>query len=387
MFHKMPFILVAVILAALFFGDSLPIPFQSTLYGASLSIKSFIVFILPVIIFGLLFKTAVQFAKDASKMFLLIIGGVCLSNLISTIISYSVGSYIYSFDLSIKFPEVGHLLMPTYEIAFPKLVENTHAMFLGLLSGVFLGRYFPDLATKLSDKLFDVVNFILKIVLLFIPILVGGFVIKMNYDKVMWHILQNYSIIYIVIGATIYSYILFIYFALNQFDIRLTLKSLRNMLPAAIAGFGSMSSAVAMPLTLIGVSKNSRNPDLARSVIPATVNIHLLGDYIAIPLFAFAVMKSFGMPEPSLGAYVIFAAYYFLAKFSVAAVPGGVILVMLPILETYLGFTAEMLSLLAALSILFDSVITGANILGNGALVMAIDKVSSPAEIKEITLT
>lgn len=373
----MPFILLGIILSSLLFGGNLPTEYQSVIYGASLSIKSFIVLVLPVIIFGLLFKTAVQFARDASRMFLFILGGVCISNLMSTIISYSVGNLVYSFDLSISFPTGSQLLLPLYEITFPKFIENSHAMMAGLVSGLFFGWISPVKAQNYGNKIYEFVNFILKAILVMIPILVGGFVIKMNYDKVMWHILQNYSLIFGVIGLSIYCYLVALYFFFNRCNISATWKSLINMLPATIAGFGSMSSAVAMPLTIIGVEKNARDPDLARSVIPATVNIHLLGDYIAIPVFAFAVMKSFGMEAPSVAAYSIFAVYYFFSKFSVAAVPGGVILVMLPILESHLGFNAEMLSLITALSILFDPVITGANILGSGALVMLIEKFTS----------
>jgi len=40
---------------------------------------------------------------------------------------------------------------------------------------------------------------------------------------------------------------------------------------------------------------------------------------------------------------------------------------MLPILDIYLGFSGEMMFLITALYILFDPVITSANIFGNGA--------------------
>jgi Na+/H+-dicarboxylate symporter len=146
------------------------------------------------------------------------------------------------------------------------------------------------------------------------------------------------------------------------------------MLPAAITGVGTMSSAAAMPLTILGVEKNSKHSDLARAIIPATVNIHLIGDCFAIPIFAFAVLKNFGIEQPDFAAYLIFACYFVLAKFSVAAIPGGGILVMLPILESYLGFQPEMMSLITALYILFDPVITPANILGNGAFALIISK-------------
>jgi Na+/H+-dicarboxylate symporter len=146
------------------------------------------------------------------------------------------------------------------------------------------------------------------------------------------------------------------------------------MLPAAISGFSTMSSAASMPLTIIGAENNAKNKDLVRSVIPATVNIHLIGDCFAIPILAYAVLKSFGMAEPSLLNYLTFSLYFVIAKFSVAAIPGGGILVMLPILEAYLGFSAEMMSLITALYVLFDPVITCANVLGNGAFAKMMDR-------------
>ncbi len=47
---------------------------------------------------------------------------------------------------------------------------------------------------------------------------------------------------------------------------------------------------------------------------------------------------------------------------------------MLPILETHLNFTGPMMSLITALYILFDPVITCINVLGNGGFAMIMDK-------------
>ena len=167
------------------------------------------------------------------------------------------------------------------------------------------------------------------------------------------------------------------YFLLSNCKLRGLFNSIKNMLPAAISGFSTMSSAASMPLTIIGVENNTKLKDLARSVVPATVNIHLIGDCFAIPILAYAVLKNYSMVEPSLVQYIIFAVYFVLAKFSVAAVPGGGVIVMLPILEAHLGFNAEMLSLITALYILFDPVITCVNVLGNGAFAKMMDKALS----------
>lgn len=374
MFRKMPFILLAIILSVVLLSPWLSKDFHSNFYGISLTIKSFIVFVLPFVVFGLLFKTAVHFANQASKMIFFLLAAVIGSNFLSTLVSYYVGGAAYFFDLSLTFPDEANTLTTGWFYSFPKWIANDQAMFAGLLLGMLLGWLKPTLAKKMANKLEKMVNWILKIILLVIPVFIVGFVMKMHYDQALGNILSNYSLIFALVTVAVFTYIAFIYFIANRYQYSMTVKSLKNILPAAIAGFGSMSSAAAMPLTILGAEKNSKNPDLARAIIPATVNIHLVGDCFAIPIFAFAVMKSFGVDEPGFANYLIFAAYFVLAKFSVAAVPGGGILVMLPILEKYLGFNAEMLSLITALYILFDPVITCANVLGNGGFALAVER-------------
>lgn len=379
MFSKMPFILIAIIVLTALFGQFIPPYYQSLLFAMSLSIKTMIVAILPLVIFGLLFKTAINFANKASKMILIILATVCLSNFSSTFISYGFGNIAYFFDLSIHFPDAESALLPTWEFSLPKWIGNDKAMFLGLVAGIVLGRWKPIVANKISNAFEKIVNGILKAILAVIPLFIAGFVVKMNHDQIMPYILKNYSLILLLIASALFTYISLIYLAVNQFNIKRTIQCFKNLIPAGIAGFGSMSSAAAMPLTIIGVEKNSKDPEFGRSIVPVTVNIHLMGDCFSICIFAFAVMKSFGFAAPSFISYLVFAAYFVLAKFSVAAVPGGGILVMLPILESYLGFNGEMLSLMTALYILFDPIITCANIYGNGGVAMILDRLFGKA--------
>jgi len=374
MFRKMPFLLLAMIVFVAVAHSWLPLHWKSVLYAVSLSLKAFIVFTLPFLIFGLLFKTAVQLARKSSKVILFLVPAIILSNFISTLLSYSVGQLAYRFDLSMSFPPVAAALLPAWEFALPKLIGNDTAMFSGLILGFIFGYWMPASSEKFSLQLEKIIGLFLKAFLCVIPVFILGFVIKMYHDQVMAHILRNYSVVFSLVACAVFSYIAFLYLVANGFQKAAFVNSLKNMLPAAIAGFGSMSSAAAMPLTILGTEKNSQNPALAKALIPATVNIHLIGDCFAIPIFAFAVLKNFGIAEPTMIGYLIFASYFVLAKFSVAAVPGGGILVMLPILESALGFDGEMLSLITALYILFDPIITCANVLGNGGFAMVMDR-------------
>ncbi|MBA3813909.1 MAG: dicarboxylate/amino acid:cation symporter [Alphaproteobacteria bacterium] len=375
MFRKMPFILMVVIIAIIILEPFMSWEMKSIIYGISLSIKSLIVFLLPLIIFGLLFKVASQLAHNATKVIVLILASVCLSNFFSTLLSYTVGSGVYYFDLSLVLPQNVQELEPYWTFELPKLIANDKAMFTALILGVISSLLQPRLAHKVSDLFEKITMKILSLFTILIPLFIAGFVVKLQFEGLIARIIEDYALIFLVIAISQFAYIGFIYMCVNRFKVKAFLKSLQNMLPATITGFSTMSSAAAMPLTILGAEQNAQDPTLVRSVIPATVNIHLIGDCFAIPIFAFAILKNYGIAEPSMISYVVFAFYFVLAKFSVAAVPGGGILVMLPILETHLGFNAEMMSLITALYILFDPVITSANVLGNGGFAQVMGKI------------
>lgn len=374
MFRKIPFILMAIILAIVFLGGYIPLNVKELFYTISLSIKSIIVFILPIIIFGLLFKTAVNLASSATRVIILILVAVCCSNFVSTFLSHNVGILIYQLDLSIMPPGESSSLETLWTLELPKLIGNSKAMFGGLILGIAAGMFRRGMALKIAERLERGISLMLSSFTYLIPLFVTGFVIKLEYDGMMNMIIKDYTLIFGIIGVAQFSYILIIYLIGNNFKIMAFLTSIKNMLPALIAGFSTMSSAAAMPLTIIGTEKNAANKDLARAIIPSTVNIHLIGDCFTIPIFAYAVLKNYGMAEPAFMDYMLFAFYFVLAKFSVAAIPGGGIIVMLPILEKYLGFNGEMMSLITALYILFDPVVTCANVAGNGGFAIIMSK-------------
>jgi len=380
MFKKMPIILLALIGLIILTDRFIPLGVKSVALALSLSIKAAIVFILPFLIFMLLFKTISQLSKGASKMIGVILIAICCSNFVSVMVSHQVASAVYNLDLSLSVPEGVAGLTPAWSLQLPKLIANNHAMFAGIALGIFFSFFQQSLGQKISMVFEKIVKNILTALTLAIPVFITGFVVKLIHDKMIKSIVADYSLIFLIVTASAFAYIAFVYFVGSRFKVSRWASNMKNMLPAAITGFTSMSSAAAMPLTLMAAEKNAGKS--SQLSIPLTVNTHLIGDCFAIPIFAFAVMKNFGMAEPSLMLYLSFAFYFVMAKFSVAAIPGGTIIVMLPILESQFGFTTEMASLITALCILFDPVITCANISGNGGFATVLSRIKklSPAE-------
>ena len=377
MLRKMPLILMAIIIAIILLNPLMSLEVQRLLYSISLSIKSIIGLFLPLIIFGLLFKSVVMLAKDATRIVFLILLLVCGSNFCSTFISHYVGIYIYQFDLSMISPIENDSLTPLWLLNFPNIISNDKIVFSSIILGFISSKLCAEVAIGLACKLEAFVAKILRLFIYIIPLFIMGFIVKLQFDEVLDIIIKDYMFIFVTIAFAQFGYIFLAYFILSNCRVKEFIASLSNMIPASISGFSAMSSVISMPLSIIGAENNTNNKALARTVVPITVNIHLVGDCFAIPILAYAILKSYGLAEPTLFNYFIFTFYFVLAKFSVAAIPGGGIIVMLPILEQYLGFNTNMMSLITALYILFDPVITCANVLGNGAFVKLIDNIYS----------
>jgi Na+/H+-dicarboxylate symporter len=78
---------------------------------------------------------------------------------------------------------------------------------------------------------------------------------------------------------------------------------------------------------------------------------------------------------PDFWQYIGFVFYFCITMFAASGVPGGGILVMIPILKSHLGFTPEMVSIVMTIYFLLDSFGTGANVMGDGALVIIVNKI------------
>ncbi|MGL5263990.1 MAG: cation:dicarboxylate symporter family transporter, partial [Candidatus Rhabdochlamydia sp.] len=211
MFRKMPLILLAIILLILLIDPFMPLYLKQFLYSLSLSVKSLIIFMLPLIIFMLLFKTISQLSRTATKMIFLILVALCCSNFLSTMISYQIGSIIYQLDLCITMPPDQINLMPIWSFALPKLIANDHAMFAGIFFGILFSLFKPALSLKISLYFEKAIQKMLNMLTFIIPIFISGFIIKLIHDQLIHTIIYDYSLIFILVAISQFIYIACIY--------------------------------------------------------------------------------------------------------------------------------------------------------------------------------
>jgi Na+/H+-dicarboxylate symporter len=135
-----------------------------------------------------------------------------------------------------------------------------------------------------------------------------------------------------------------------------------------------MSSTATIPVTVECAEKNGVNKPLAELSMPIMANIHLVGDSISTPLLAMVTVMLFLGEFPDPISYMKFVVMFCSAMLAVSGIPGGGIIVMIPILVSQFCFNEQMVSIIITLYLLLDSFGTAANVMGDGALGIIMNK-------------
>jgi Na+/H+-dicarboxylate symporter len=374
---KFPLIILSMLLIPLFFGQLIPVGLKSISLAISLTIKSALIFILPFIIFSFLFSSLISLRSGAVTFIVLLLTMVFCSNFIAILTGYALGFNVIPFlDIKLDVSSDVAKLIPLWEINFPKIISNEPAMLMGMVLGAFFAIYHSDHAEKFAHKLNKASLFVLrKMFLPILPIFILGFVFKLEHEELLGIVLSKYLNVFLLVVSSQIAYTSCLYIIAARFSVKKFWHYISNILPATLTGLTTISSAATMPVTIMCTEKNLNNAAMARTIIPATANIHTLGSAFGVTILAFGTMSAFSMPLPLIGDFIVFAFYYAVAKFAVAGIPGGVIIVVAPLLESYLGFTSEMIGLITALYILFDPFGTATNVTCNGAFAIIFTRV------------
>jgi Na+/H+-dicarboxylate symporter len=376
---SLPIQLVIVIFGAYFLSNILGLETIRVFFTISCGLKDILMGVLPFIIFSYITAAILSMEQRAPLLILSILLLVTLSNAITVLISYGIGVNLLPL-LSFGGDGLAGIqdsVTPLFSLPIPEILAPDQSMLLGIAIGLIFSFIKAPIVNASAEKMRHYVTvFLQKAFIPFLPLYVFGFILKMEYEGTLTILIKNSGHIFALLAVIIVLYLSLLYFVAGGFRVSRFFELVRNMLPAGITGFSTMSSAATMPVTLAATEKNMGDEQFADLVIPATVNIHLIGDALGIPILALAVLSLSGVPLPSFEDYLLFTVYFCLAKFSVAGIPGGGIIVMLPILQKYLHLTPEMATLMTTIYIVQDPIFTSANVMGNGAFALLVRKIT-----------
>ncbi len=370
------------ILLALFLGQNVDVDYVSISYTISSCFIEVLMLMLPIIVFSFILRALINIKNGSLLLLAMIFLGVTCSNLLALTTAYLFGSLTLPYldihhtpDFATKFTSSAKVL---FNFNLPTLISTEKAMIAGVVTGLLINFLSDDnvikqkvkvLILSLSDK---VSYFLTKIFIPLLPLYVFGFCIKLSYDNALIHLFHQYSKVFLLSMTLVVSYIFTLYLIASKGKLKLTFVNLKIMLPAGLTGFSTMSSAATMPVTLKCTEDMTKDKNFADLIIPSTANIHMLGDDLTITITALTLLSVFGLVAPDLYSFIPFAFAFSIAKLSCVGIPGASVLVVLPVLQNYLGFTSEMVSVLATIYILQDSFGTCANVMGNGAFAMIV---------------
>ncbi len=374
---KLPLILLGVLLFPYFLGGYVPVEIKSGLYALSLTMKSLLEFALPFIIFSFLFLCLISLGNGVISFILMLIGLVFASNFTAIMVGYGVGVNTIGALASDTGNVAGHLLLqPAWDFTVRKLVSNQQVLVFGFAIGMFFALRPSEPVLKFARKINGYAHIFLKRVFVpLLPLFILGFVFKLEQDDILETGLAVYApILFLVVGLQIF-YITMIYLIAAKFSLKKFFFYIRNILPATLTGFSTVSSAATLPILILATEKNLKDKKMAQTIVPAVVNIHTLGSALGLTILILATMLTFNMPLPPFESFIVFAFFYALSKFAVAAVPGGMVIVVAPLLQAYLGFSNEMIGLITAIYMIFDPFGTATNVTCNGGFSIIFSRI------------
>ena len=350
----------------------------SFFYGISLSLQSVLTFLLPFLVFIFLLN---GFCCIRGKMLFfstLLLLCVFTSNLVAIFFGGAVGYWLaprLSIPLSDEFFSADGLT-PLWTLDLPFWFSSTYALLGSIIVGMVLVLFKLNRLQSAVQRVSHWLGILLRnVFFLMLPLMVFGFAFKLQADGILQQAFSHYLWVLLLVVMAQILYIT-LYFLLSAgLSVKLLLRSLRNIFPACLTGFSSISSVTAIPALIHYAEKNDGVSQLlARASIPVTVNIHTIGSAIALTILGLVTLNSFNQPLPGFGGFILFAFCYALAKFSVIGIPGGIVLIAGPLLQSQLHFSNDMVMLMIVTYIVFDPFGTAANVAGNGAFTVLAAK-------------
>ena len=375
-------VVVAIILGflcSLFFPDWLARVFI-TFNGL---FSNFLGFFVPVLIFALIAPAIAGLGRGAGKWLGITAGVAFGSTVISGLIAWGTGNALYPKLLAgrdlitnVADPDEGGLA-PYFSVEMPPPLAIMSSLLLAFVVGLAMTAVKSDNLYNVLQELNDVV---LKVVVTFVipllPLYIFGTFLGLGMNENFGDTMAAMGVVLLLSVVMTVVIVLLQYLVAGAVAGVNPFKALKNMLPAYFTALGTSSSAATIPVTYESTLKNNVDEDVAGFVVPLCATIQLSGSMMKIMLYALSIVY---MASLDVSGGEIFGFILLLGIMMIAApgVPGGAIMAAAGLLQSNLGFDDSMLSLMIASYIVVDSFGTAANVTGDGAVALIVNKFAS----------
>ena len=379
-----PKLIVAIILGILV-GKYLPPVVTQIAVTFSTIFGSFLSFIIPLMILAFVTKGIAELTEGAGK---LLAATVCISyvsTLIAGSLSYTMSHSIFpSFitkDLADKIQNATDAsLEPIFKIPLSPLLDVTGALVFAFMMGISIsylrtktkkGEYLYHIFDEFNDIIVKVLDVAIVPLL---PYFIFGNFANMSYSGSVFIVLGIFWKIFLCIVILHLLYVSAMFLITGAYRHQGPFTWMRNQVTGYMTAIGTQSSAATIPVNVGVAKKNGVSKPIREFVVPLCATVHMPGSMITITACTYTMLVMFDMPH-SFGLMFQFIAILCVAMVAAPGAPGGAVMSALPFLPV-LGVdpSGSMASLLISLYLTQDSFGTAANVSGDNAISLAMDK-------------
>lgn len=351
----------------------------SSIFGAFLN------FIIPLMILAFVTKGIADLGEGAGRLLGVTVGLAYMSTLIGGSLSYFMANAIFPGFIS---PEQvaaiqdseGLTLEPYFEVPITPFFDVTSAIIFAFMLGISISWLRK---TKQGEVLYHAVgefNIVITKVLgtaivPLLPFFILGNFAKMAKSGSVFAVLSIFWKIFLCVIALHLLYVSVLFIISGSYTGKNPFTMIKNQVRGYLTAVGTQSSAATIPVNLQCAENNGVSREIGDFVIPLGATVHMPGSMITITACTFTILTMYDMPH-SYGLILRLIAILGIAMVAAPGAPGGAVMSALPFLPV-VGISPEstMASLLITLYLTQDSFGTAANISGDTALAVAVDKI------------
>ena len=351
----------------------------SSIFGAFLN------FIIPLMILAFVTKGIADLGEGAGKLLGVTVGLAYMSTLIGGSLSYFMANAIFPGFIS---PEQvaaiqdseGLTLEPYFEVPITPFFDVTSAIIFAFMLGISISWLRK---TNQGEVLYHAVsefNIVITKVLgtaivPLLPFFILGNFAKMAKSGSVFAVLSIFWKIFLCVIALHLVYVSVLFILSGSYTGKNPFTMIKNQVKGYLTAVGTQSSAATIPVNLQCAENNGVSREIRDFVIPLGATVHMPGSMITITACTFTILTMYDMPH-SYGLILRLIAILGIAMVAAPGAPGGAVMSALPFLPV-VGISPEstMASLLITLYLTQDSFGTAANISGDTAIAVAVDKI------------
>ena len=380
-----PKLIIAIILGVLVgqmkflpeFLLRLPVTFSSVF-------SSLLSFIIPLMILGYVIIGIADLTEGAGKLLGVTTVIAYGSTLLAGTLAYFVASAFFpsfiSPELVEKITESGSSLSALFSIPLKPMLDVTAAIVFSFMFGIGISflrgrgqgqamygffKEFGEIITKLLNTL----------IIPGLPLYIFGNFMNLSYSGAVFSVLSIFWKVFLIVIVLHLSYVSLMFFTAGSYAGKNPLTLIKNQIPGYVTAIGTQSSAATIPVNVECARKNGVSKQIRDFVVPLCATIHLAGSIITITSCVTAVLLMYDLPH-GFGLMAGFIAMLGVAMVAAPGAPGGAIMSALPFL-TLVGIdpTGTIGQLLVTLYLTQDSFGTAANVSGDNAIAVVVDKI------------